>query len=130
MTDVSDDTFAVEATRNDDDRLFEFLSRHLGRMLLPSVRGKSSNVLCTELVFQRPRCDHSNPLNLIKLSEGQRGRCCSREHSALHRPRRSDLLPGRSAPFSLGTTPSDCLPACIGIGRQHGENDHVERTSL
>jgi hypothetical protein len=29
MTDVSDDTFAVEATRNDDDRLFEFLPRHL-----------------------------------------------------------------------------------------------------
>jgi hypothetical protein len=86
MSDVPDDTLAVKPTRNNDDRLFEFLSRHLGRMLLPSVRGKSGNLLCTELVFQRRQGNHSNSLDLVKLLEGRRGRSCSREHSALPRP--------------------------------------------
>jgi hypothetical protein len=29
MSDVPDDTLAVKPTRNNDDRLFKFLSRHL-----------------------------------------------------------------------------------------------------
>src|SRR6185312_5677297 len=48
MTHIYHNTFAVDATWNNDDRLLELLSRHFGKMPLPIQRRKPETSLCTE----------------------------------------------------------------------------------
>jgi hypothetical protein len=110
MSDVPDDTLAVKPTRNNDDRLFEFLSRHLGRMLLPMRRGKPGHLLCTELVFfQRRQGNHSNLLDVVKLLEARRADAGRRGIPPYPAPQALRFVSWSERPFPL----VQCLPiAC------------------